>query len=63
MESAAIAHVCHVNSLPFISIRSITDTAQHSGVETFEENCEKAAEISKDITVSFIEELTGNDII
>lgn len=31
MESASIAHVCYVNNVPFISIRTITDTEEHSG--------------------------------
>ncbi len=46
METAAIAHVCYVNRIPFISIRSITDTASHSGEENFERNCEKASWLS-----------------
>ena len=57
METAAIAHVCYVNSIPFISIRSITDTATHSGTGHFEENCVKASAIAKDITVALLEEL------
>jgi len=59
METASIAHVCYVNNIPFISIRSITDTATHSGTGTFEENCEKAASIAKDITVALLMELRG----
>lgn len=59
METASIAHVCYVNSIPFISIRSITDTAAHSGAEHFEENCEKASIIAKDITVSLLKELSN----
>ncbi len=39
METASIAHVCYVNGIPFIAIRSITDTSEESGVETFERNC------------------------
>lgn len=35
METASIAHVCYVNKIPFISIRSITDTATHSGIQNF----------------------------
>ncbi len=54
METAAIAHVCYVNKIPFISVRSITDTAEHSGVENFDANCEKASIIAKDITVSLL---------
>ena len=57
METASIAHVCYVNNIPFISIRSITDTASHSGTELFEENCEKASRIAKDITVALLAEI------
>ena len=59
METASIAHVCHVNNIPFISIRCITDTATHSGTGHFEENCEKASLIAKDITVALLSELLG----
>ena len=62
METASIAHVCHVNSIPFISIRTITDTAIHSGAEHFEENCSKAAEISKNITLALLTELHKNTL-
>jgi adenosylhomocysteine nucleosidase len=60
METASIAHVCYVNNVPFIAIRSITDTATHSGVEHFEENCPKASAIVKDITVALLAELRDN---
>ena len=63
METASIAHVCHVNSIPFISIRSITDTATHSGVGHFEENCPKASNIAKDITVALLAELHNDEIM
>ncbi|MFX0548911.1 5'-methylthioadenosine/adenosylhomocysteine nucleosidase [Hathewaya histolytica] len=38
MEGASIAHVCHLNKVPFIVIRSISDNAingTHSDYETF----------------------------
>lgn len=57
METASIAHVCYVNNIPFISIRSITDTATHSGTGHFEENCKKASTIAKDITIALLAEL------
>lgn len=57
METGSIAHVCYVNHIPFIAIRSITDTPTHSGSEYFEENCEKASGIAKDITVALLSEL------
>lgn len=57
METGSIAHVCYVNHIPFIAIRSITDTPSHSGSEYFEENCEKAAIIAKEITVALLAEI------
>lgn len=57
METAAIAHVCKLNDIPFMSVRSITDTADHSGVGEFEENCKKASAVSKDVTLAIIKEL------
>lgn len=54
METAGIAHVCYANQIPFIAIRSITDTADHAGIENFDKNCEKASEISKDIVLSIL---------
>lgn len=57
METAGIAHVCYVNKIPFIAIRSITDTAVHSGTGCFEENCEKASMIAKNITVALLKEI------
>lgn len=57
METASIAHVCYVNKIPFLAIRSITDTETHSGSEVFEQNFAKAAIIAKDITVALLAEL------
>ena len=57
METGSIAHVCYVNQVPFIAIRSITDTPSHSGLEYFEENCEKASVIAKEITVALLAEI------
>lgn len=62
METASIAHVCYVNNIHFISIRCITDTPDHSGTGSFEENCEKAASIAKDITVAVLEEINKQSI-
>lgn len=57
METAAIAHVCYVNDIPFLAIRCITDTAVHSGMDHFEENCARASVIAKDITVALLGEI------
>ena len=54
METGSIAHVCYANSIPFLAIRSITDTADHSGSEFFEMNCKEASRIAKDFTMVVI---------
>ena len=54
METAGMAHVCYVNEVPFISIRSITDTAEYSGSANFEENLQEAVLIVRDIVMEFI---------
>lgn len=54
METASVAHVCYVNRIPFISVRSITDTAKHSGESAFELNCDKASLISANFVKSML---------
>lgn len=57
METASIAHACYVNGIPFLSIRCITDTAEHSGSEQFEKNCAKASEIAAALTIEIIKNI------
>ena len=59
MESAAIAHVCYANGVPFLSIRTITDTQQDGGEEIFAQNCSKAAAVSKEFTLAVLAELAS----
>ena len=54
METASIAHVCYVNRIPFLAVRSITDTASHAGLDNFEQNCESASAISKDFVLELL---------
>ena len=54
METAAVAHVCHVNAVPFLAVRTITDTATHSGLDTFEANCEHASVLSADFVCKLL---------
>ena len=58
METAAIAHVCYVNQVPFAAVRCITDTAKQSGIEVFEDNVAAAADVARDVTVSLLDEFT-----
>ena len=54
METTSIAQVCHANAVPFLSIRTITDTAAHAGIEYFEANCEAASERAAEITLGLL---------
>ena len=57
METAAMVHVCYVHQIPFLSIRTITDTAEHKGQAEFAKNCEQAAQISADFTSHMLQKL------
>ncbi|MGL4338057.1 MAG: 5'-methylthioadenosine/S-adenosylhomocysteine nucleosidase [Turicibacter sp.] len=57
METASIAHVCYVNSIPFIAIRYITDTEDESGVGVFEDNCMVASNQSLRVLMCLLESL------
>ena len=59
MESAAVAHVCYVNKIPFLAVRTITDTVTHKGIENFDKNCEAASEISAEIVAGMLEQIDG----
>ena len=58
MESASIAHVCYVNNIPFISVRTITDNACAGAEELFELNCLKASAQSADFVKLMLKELS-----
>ena len=56
METAGAAHVCYVNSVPFLAVRSITDTAEGSREADFEANCEKASAIAAKAVLGLLRE-------
>ncbi len=57
METGSIAHVCYVNQVPFLSVRTITDTAEHQGIEIFEQNCKRASKRCAEIVIGILEQL------
>ena len=59
METASMAQVCHANGVPFLSIRTITDTADHSGTSHFEENVAKASALSRDLVLALLTAAAG----
>ena len=42
MEGAAIAHICYMNSVPYVIIRNISDSADGSADVSFVEFCKEA---------------------
>lgn len=61
MESCAIAHVCYVNRIPFISVRTVTDNGTLSGNQTFVQNVDKAAHISMELCLALCGKLVENN--
>lgn len=55
METAGAAQVCYVNRVPFVAVRSITDTDLDSGEAAFEGNCERASAIAAEVTWGILE--------
>jgi adenosylhomocysteine nucleosidase len=57
METAAVAHVCAINKVPFIAVRSITDTSEKSGLLNFYNNVTLAANNSFNVVAKLLNEL------
>ena len=57
MESAGIAHVCYVNQISFISVKTITDSFEHRGLDAFDQNCEQASVICAGIVSQLVARL------
>jgi adenosylhomocysteine nucleosidase len=60
MESAALAHVCYLKKIPFLSFRVISDVPGKSGnnTEIYENFWDTMADKSFGITKKFLENLT-----
>lgn len=57
METAAVAHVCAINKIPFIAVRSITDSPEKSGLLNFYKNVVQASKNSYTVTERLLQEL------
>lgn len=55
MEGSAIGHVAHINDVPFVVIRSISDNADDDATMTYREFEAIAADKSAEIVLSMIE--------
>ncbi len=58
MEGAAIAHVCYLNEIPFVVIRAISDRADGSADDDFEQFAKAAALTSAKIVIALVEQLS-----
>ncbi len=57
MEGAAIGHTCYVNGVPFVIIRAMSDKADGSAHNNFNEFVQEAANHSKDIVKIMIKQM------
>lgn len=54
METAGIAHACYVNQVPFLAVRTITDTAEHKGLAVYSRNSHRAGEMAAQIVMDLL---------
>ncbi|MCH5287645.1 MAG: 5'-methylthioadenosine/S-adenosylhomocysteine nucleosidase [Christensenellaceae bacterium] len=57
METAAAAHACYLNRVPFIAIRSISDNREDGGQEAINRNYDQAARMSACFTREMLREI------
>lgn len=57
MESCAIVHVCHLNNVKYLALRSISDNSNEKADMDFESFVEKSSKIVKSIILDIIKEL------
>ena len=57
MEGVAIAQTCHINDVPFIVIRSISDNASGDAFAEFEKNMQEAVNVSTSIVEKLVKEI------
>ncbi|MBR0143791.1 MAG: 5'-methylthioadenosine/S-adenosylhomocysteine nucleosidase [Clostridia bacterium] len=59
METAAAAHVAKAHGIPFLAFRSITDTAEKSGLENFHENYLTSSAMAQKAVTLFLREIAA----
>jgi adenosylhomocysteine nucleosidase len=57
METASIAHVCYANAIPFVAIRSISDTPRESGNNALEKYGKSATKKSVRVLTQYLRRL------
>jgi 5''-methylthioadenosine/S-adenosylhomocysteine nucleosidase len=62
METAAAAHTCYLNKVPFVAIRSISDNNKEPGQEAINRNYEKAAYQSYQFVYAMLHKLGKENV-
>ena len=57
METASVAQIAYMTKTPYIAVRTISDTEDGDGIDTFKMNCGIAAEKSFSIVCSMLKNL------
>jgi len=57
MEGSAIGHVAHINKIPFIVIRSISDNADEGATLSYDEFEHVAAQQSSRLVMNMIKQI------
>ena len=62
MEGASIAQICHLCHIPFLVLRSISDTPNNNNVITYEEFLEKSSKNIAEEMCKIIEKINENKV-
>lgn len=62
MEGASIAQICHLCHIPFLVLRSISDTPNNNNVITYEEFLEKSSKNIAEAMCKIIEKINENKV-
>lgn len=63
MEAYSLAEICHKNSIPFVSLKIITDTADNTAIKTFTGNLNKSIIVLKKSVKQLIECIFNNFLL
>ncbi|MGG5737082.1 MULTISPECIES: 5'-methylthioadenosine/adenosylhomocysteine nucleosidase [Bacillus cereus group] len=62
MEGAAIGHVAHINDIPFLVIRSISDSADDEAQVSYEDFAKTAANYCSEIIVEMLKHISSKTV-
>ncbi len=54
METGGIVHACYINDVPFLAVRTITDTAVHKGLEVYSDHSHRVGEIAAGVVMKLL---------